>query len=68
MKSTKASLSPAAGFVVRSGVRAGGYYGCQAYCNQEYRRCQTDPNLVESVCNDRLPVCQNACDVCALTP
>lgn len=68
MKSTPTSISSAAGLVVRTGMRAGGYDNCMAYCNQEFQRCQADPNIAKSVCNDRLPVCQNACDVCALTP
>ncbi len=58
---------PIPGLIVRSNVRAGSYYSCQAYCNQEYQRCLADPKIGKNVCDDRLPICQNACDVCATT-
>ena len=29
--------------------------------------CLADPTIEKSFCDDRLPVCQNACDVCATT-
>jgi hypothetical protein len=48
---------------VRTSLRAGTYPGCNAYCDQEYNRCMTD-GTPSDTCNDRLPVCQNACTVC----
>jgi len=50
---------------LRSGLRAGNYPGCKAYCGQEYRRCLTD-GTPTATCEDRLPVCQNACTVCGV--
>jgi hypothetical protein len=52
-------------FRLRSGLRAGSLSGCNAYCGQEYNRCMGD-GTPSATCNDRLPVCQNACSVCAL--
>ncbi len=50
---------------LRSGLHAGNLPGCYDYCAQEYNRCYTNgtPN---DTCNDRLPVCQNACSVCGM--
>ena len=53
---------------VRTDVRAGGYNNCMVYCDQEAARCYSDPNTPDDVCNDRYPVCQNACSVCGMTP
>jgi hypothetical protein len=50
---------------IRTGLRAGSLAGCNAYCGQEYNRCLTN-GTPSDTCNDRLPVCQNACSVCAL--
>ena len=52
-------------FQARTGLRAGNYAYCQNYCWQEYNRCAADPNMPRTTCDDRYPVCQNACDVCA---
>jgi hypothetical protein len=52
-------------FRLRTGLRAGSYSGCNAYCGQEYNRCLGDGTPKET-CDDRLPVCQNACTVCGL--
>jgi len=51
---------PIRAMAVRSGLRAGGYRGCMDYCAQEYDRCKVS-DLPLDVCNDREPVCQNAC-------
>ena len=51
---------------LRTGLRAGSLAGCNAYCGQEYNRCLGD-GTPSDTCNDRLPVCQNACTVCATT-
>jgi len=48
------------GLAVRSGLRAGGFRGCMDYCAQEFDRCRVS-DLPLDVCNDRKPVCQNAC-------
>ncbi len=48
---------------LRTGLRSGSYSSCNAYCGQEYNRCMVDGTPSET-CNDRLPVCQNACTVC----
>jgi hypothetical protein len=53
---------------VRTAVRAAGYGACMAYCDQERARCYFDPNLPPETCNDRYPVCQNACTVCGMAP
>jgi hypothetical protein len=50
---------------LRTGLRAGSYADCNAYCGQEYNRCMTD-GTPSATCNDRLPVCQNACSVCGM--
>jgi len=66
MVRTKASPSPRTSQLkLRSGLRAGNMYDCNAYCGQEYNRCMTD-GTPSDTCNDRLPVCQNACSVCGL--
>jgi hypothetical protein len=54
------------GFIARTGLRAGAPGACQSYCIQEHDRCQVS-GLPQATCDDRLPVCQNACDVCAYT-
>ena len=38
-----------------------------AYCDQERLGCLADPALPNDVCDDRYPVCQNACTVCGIT-
>jgi hypothetical protein len=38
------------------------------YCDQERARCYSDPNVPQGTCDDRYPVCQNACTVCGMTP
>jgi hypothetical protein len=48
---------------IRTGLQAGSLSGCMAYCGQEYNRCLSD-GTPSDTCNDRLPVCQNACTVC----
>lgn len=57
-----------AGLRLRTDVRAGGLNGCMRYCDQERGRCFSDPNVPPETCNDRHPVCQNACTVCSLSP
>jgi hypothetical protein len=49
----------------RTGLRAGSYSSCNGYCGQEFNRCMAD-GTPSATCNDRLPVCQNACSVCAM--
>jgi hypothetical protein len=62
-------LTPQSGLPVRTDVRSGGYNGCMSYCSNNYSQCYADPNIPDKgVCNDRLPVCQNACMACATTP
>ena len=56
------------GMRVRTDVRAGGYNNCMVYCDQERARCYNDPNVPQGTCDDRYPVCQNACTVCGTTP
>lgn len=56
------------GLRLRTDVRAGGLNGCMAYCDQERARCFADPNMPQETCNDRHPICQNACTVCSLSP
>ena len=53
---------------VRTDVHAGGYNNCMVYCDQELSRCYSDPNMPKGTCDDRYPVCQNACSVCGMTP
>ena len=53
---------------LRTDVRAGGTGNCLAYCDQERARCYNDPNVPQQTCDDRYPVCQNACSVCGMTP
>lgn len=55
------------GLRVRSDLHSGSFQGCLAYCAQEYNRCLVN-GLPRDTCNDRLPVCQNACTACAVTP
>lgn len=55
---------PTPAISIRSGLRAGGYTGCLAYCDQERTRCISDPGIPRPVCDDRYPVCQNACAAC----
>jgi hypothetical protein len=50
---------------LRSGLQAGNVPGCYDYCVQEYNRCYAN-GTPSDTCNDRLPVCQNACSVCAM--
>jgi hypothetical protein len=50
---------------VRTGLSAGGYSGCLSYCDQERSRCVSNPAIPRGVCDDRYPVCQNACAACA---
>lgn len=57
-----------AGLRVRTDVRAGGTGNCMAYCDQERARCYSDPNMPKETCDDRYPICQNACTVCGMTP
>jgi hypothetical protein len=40
---------------------------CLVYCDQELGRCYSDPNMPKATCDDRYPVCQNACTVCGTT-
>ena len=54
------------GFIARTGLRSGYLGACQSYCTQEYDHCRVS-GLPQATCDDRLPVCQNACDVCAST-
>lgn len=54
------------GFRVRTDLAAGSPNRCLSYCVQEYDRCRVS-GLPQATCDDRLPVCQNACDVCAIT-
>ena len=66
MFSTHSRLAtPTSQLKIRSGIKAGDFYGCNAYCQQEFDRCRVNGTPVET-CNDRLPVCQNACSVCGL--
>jgi hypothetical protein len=53
---------------LRTALQAGGYGSCMSYCDQERARCYYDPNMQKSVCDDRYPICQNACTVCGSTP
>ena len=52
---------------LRKDVRAASMNSCPAYCNQERALCYADPNLPQGTCDDRYPVCQNACTVCGIT-
>jgi hypothetical protein len=68
MKFTSTRNIHQAAFTVRTGLQAGGYNTCMNYCEQERSRCYYDPNMQKGVCDDRYPICQNACTVCGTTP
>ncbi len=57
-----------AGLPVRTALQAGGYGTCMNYCDQERARCYYDPSVQKGVCDDRYPICQNACTVCGTSP
>jgi hypothetical protein len=64
--SKQASQNQARGpFQARTGLRAGYYGRCEAYCDQEFSRCANTPGMPIATCDDRYPVCQNACAVCS---
>ncbi len=60
-----AQTHPSNQLKLRTGLRSGSYSGCNAYCGQEYNR-GLGSGTPAATCNDRLPVCQNACTVCGL--
>ena len=64
----KKSIQPQPALRVRTDLRLGGAGNCMAYCDQERARCYSDPNVPQATCDDRYPVCQNACTVCGMTP
>jgi hypothetical protein len=55
------------GLRVRTDLQAGSMNSCLVYCDQELGRCYSDPNMPKATCDDRYPVCQNACTVCGTT-
>lgn len=65
LPTTPKSIARSGQLKLRTGLRAGSFAGCNAYCGQEYDRCMVDGTPADT-CNDRLPVCQNACTVCGL--
>jgi len=65
LKSKTKSAIPPQQLKLRTGLQAGSVSGCYNYCAQEYNRCLTD-GTPSDTCNDRLPVCQNACSVCGM--
>jgi hypothetical protein len=65
LQSKTNKTAPSSQLRMRTGLQAGSLAGCNAYCGQEFNRCLTD-GTPKDTCNDRLPVCQNACSVCAL--